>query len=126
MPISLIRLHGPTYERDIQRAALGSKTLQALEDTWKEILAAVEENPIYPDISHAGTPLAKNKSEVYKVRVPDPDRNVGKSGGYRLVYLWLRTEKRLAGLFFYPKTEKENVTQAEIERARKRLASVLP
>jgi len=124
MPI-LIR-HGPTYERDIQRAALGPKTQQALDDTWRDILAAINENPTYPDTSCAGTPLARNKSEVYKVRVPDPDRNVGKSGGYRLVYLWLRTEGRLAGLYFFPKSEKENVTQHEIDMARIRLGSMLP
>jgi len=124
MPV-LIR-HGPTYERDIQRAALGSKTQQALDHAWNRILAAVNENPAYPDISRAGRPLKKNQSEVYKVRVPDPDRNTGERSGYRLVYLWLRTESRLAGLFFYRKSEKEDITQREIDAARKRLTGMSP
>jgi hypothetical protein len=64
-----------------------------------------------------------NNLEVYKLRVSDPDRNTGKSGGCRLVYVWLRSENRLAGLFFYRKSEKENVVQAEISVARKHLAA---
>jgi mRNA-degrading endonuclease RelE of RelBE toxin-antitoxin system len=124
--MAIVIRHGPTYERDLQRVAVGPKTKQVLDDIWKGISAAAGENPAYPDQSRASRRLKKNTSEVYKVRVPDLDRNTGKRGGYRLVYPWLRTENRLAGLFFYHKSEKEDVTQHEIDAARKRLASMLP
>ncbi len=69
----------------------------------------------------AGDPIPGNNLEVYKLRIADPDRNTGKRGGYRLIYLWLRVENRLAGLFFYRKSQKEDVVKAEIADARKRL-----
>ncbi len=85
------------------------------------IVAAITENPNYPDENRAGNPIPTNNLEVYKLRVGGPDHNTGKSGRYRMIYLWLRAENRLAGLFFYRKSEKEDIVHAEIDAARKRL-----
>jgi mRNA-degrading endonuclease RelE of RelBE toxin-antitoxin system len=112
-----------TYERDIKHASLGEKTSQAVDEAWAGVVAAVRDNPNYPDVSRAGTPLPRNKSEVYKLRIPDPDRNTGKSGGYRLIYWWRRAERELVGLLFFHKSEKEDATQSEIDRARKSFGS---
>jgi mRNA-degrading endonuclease RelE of RelBE toxin-antitoxin system len=118
MPPSIT--HSPTYDRDLRRAKLGPKTQQALQEAWLDIVAAVTENPNNPD-ARAGDPIPGNNLEVYKLRIADPDHNTGKRGGYRLIYLWLKAENRLAGLLFYRKSEKENVVQAEVAAARKRL-----
>lgn len=114
-----IRL-GPTYKRDIDNAKLGAATQQELQDTWNGILKAVCENPEYPNRAGAGDPIPKNNREIYKIRVADPSRNVGKSGSYRLIYLWRRVEKELVGLLFYHKSQQENVAQMEIDNARTR------
>lgn len=74
---------------------------------------------MHPPQSEAGTPIPRNNREIYKIRVADPDRNRGKSGGYRLIYWWRREEREIVCLYLYSKSEKENVTQKEIESARK-------
>lgn len=114
-----IRL-GPTYKRDIRKAGLGAATQQELNDTWDGILRAVSANPGYPDVALAGDPIPQNNREIYKIRVADPSRNVGKSGSYRLVYWWRRDKRELVGLFLYHKSERENVAQKEINTARSR------
>ena len=127
MPGARVRLRfGPTYERDLKRAKLGSKTSTALKESWDEIQAEFTVNPQNPSISLVGTPIPGNNREIYKKRVPDPDKNRGKSGGYRLVYWWRDTRRELVGLLFYQKSGKDDVTQKEIAPARTRFISENP
>ena len=52
--------------------------------------------------------------DVYKVRLPNPDANVGKSGGYRVVYMVV-TERRIVVLLcVYYKKEQEDVTDTYV------------
>ena len=114
---------GPTYVRDLKRAGLGQKTEDELGEAWEEIVSAFKANSSHPEESKAGTAIPKNAREIYKKRIADPDRNRGKSGGYRLIYWWRETEREIVGLYFYLKSEKEDVTQKEIEAARKAFIS---
>lgn len=114
---------GPQYERDLKRANLGKQTAAELADTWAGILAECTANPEYPAVQRAGTAIQRNNSEIYKIRIADPDRNVGKSGSYRLIYWWRRKERELVGLFFFHKSEREDVSQKEIEAARQAFVS---
>ncbi len=53
---------------------------------------------------------------VYKVRLPNPDANRGKSGGYRVIY-YIKTTDSIILLLIYAKVAVENVSVALIEEA---------
>ncbi|MDO8433265.1 MAG: type II toxin-antitoxin system RelE/ParE family toxin [Candidatus Binatus sp.] len=110
----------------MKRAKLGSKTSTALKESWNEILSEFRANPSNPSIPLAGTPIPGNNRQIFKKRIPDPDKNRGKSGGYRLIYWWRTAEAELVGLLLYHKSEKEDVTKKEIEAARTRFISENP
>lgn len=109
---------GPTYARDLKRLNPRGASQQALADAWDGILAAVTKNPEIPDPYFAGDPIPRNNREIYKLRVADPDNKRGSQGGFRLIHWWRRQERELVGLYLYPKSEKEDVLQKEIEKAR--------
>lgn len=117
-PADITIRYGPTYERDLKRLRPREASQQALADAWNGILKAVRENPEIPNPYFAGDPIPKNNREIYKLRVADPDNRRGVQGGFRVIHWWRRAERELVGLYLYPKSEKENVTQEEIKRAR--------
>ncbi len=47
---------------------------------------------------------------VRKVRFSPPSRHSGKSGAYRVVYLYLRVGERVAFLTMFAKKDQENLT----------------
>ena len=57
----------------------------------------------------------KEKADVYKMRLPNPDANAGKSGGYRVIYTVVTDHKLLFILTIYCKKEKISVPDAYIE-----------
>lgn len=57
---------------------------------------------------------------VYKVRLPNPDAQRGKSGGYRVIY-YIQTAERVALLLIYAKVAVENIPLDLIEQAIKEL-----
>jgi len=125
-PSDITISYGPTYNRNLKRLNLREATQQKLDKAWNEILTAVRENPDIPDPYFAGDPIPRNNREVYKLRVADPDHSRGAQKGLRLIYWWRRTERELVGLYLYPKSEKEDVTQREIDSARSAFVSANP
>jgi mRNA-degrading endonuclease RelE of RelBE toxin-antitoxin system len=53
--------------------------------------------------------------EIYKMRLENPDANVGKSNGYRIFYLVVTEQKIVALLTIYYKKEDEAVTDSYID-----------
>jgi mRNA-degrading endonuclease RelE of RelBE toxin-antitoxin system len=53
--------------------------------------------------------------DVYKMRLANPDANEGKSGGYRIIYMVKTAHKIIVLLTIYSKSDKENITDKEIE-----------
>ena len=53
--------------------------------------------------------------EIYKLRLPNPDTNVGKSNGYRLFYLVLPQDHVVILLAIYYKKEKETLVDTYID-----------
>jgi len=52
--------------------------------------------------------------DVYKLRLPNPDTNAGKSNGYRIIYIVV-TERRIVVLLtIYYKKEQESVTDTYV------------
>ena len=53
--------------------------------------------------------------DLYKLRLPNPDANVGKSGGYRVYYVVVIDKKVVMLLTIYYKKEDESVSEAYID-----------
>ncbi|MEM7535905.1 MAG: type II toxin-antitoxin system RelE/ParE family toxin [Chloroflexota bacterium] len=54
-------------------------------------------------------------SEVWKIRMANSDMKRGKSGGYRVIYAIHEESKICYLLTIYAKSQKENISTAEIE-----------
>jgi len=53
--------------------------------------------------------------EVYKLRLPNPDANAGKSDGYRIYYLVVTAWRIIVLMTVYYKKEQETVSDAYID-----------
>jgi len=56
------------------------------------------------------------KSNVFKVRVKNSDKNKGKSAGYRLISYLAIINNELHLLYIYDKSKLENLTEKEIDK----------
>ena len=55
------------------------------------------------------------KSNIYKARVKNSDKNKGKSAGYRIITYLAIVENELHLLYIYDKSQIENLTENEID-----------
>ncbi|WP_151900431.1 hypothetical protein [Sulfurimonas hydrogeniphila] len=55
------------------------------------------------------------KSNIFKVRVKNSDKNKGKSTGYRLITYLAIIDNELHLLYIYDKSKLENLTEKEID-----------
>ncbi len=55
------------------------------------------------------------KSNVFKVRIKNSDKNKGKSSGYRLISYLAIVENELHLLYIYDKSKLVNITEKEID-----------
>ena len=62
-------------------------------------------------LSHGDEP---EPYDLYKLRLPNPDANAGKSDGYRVIYLVVTEEKIVVLLTIYYKKEQEDVTDTYV------------
>jgi mRNA-degrading endonuclease RelE of RelBE toxin-antitoxin system len=111
---------GPTYEKDLKKLRLDAESLNAVDTTIKQIVAALTESPNNPDKTRAGDPLPLDSHRTWKRRVGMPGSNVGKRGALRLIYWWRRAEREIVLLFLYYKRDNADVTQKEIDEAKAR------
>lgn len=117
-PQGIVVRSSPTYRRDVHRLRLDTATLDALGATIAEIVAALRQNPNNPDKVRAGTPIARDRHQTWKRRIGRPGASVGRRGGLRLIYWWRRVEREVVLLFLYSKTERTDILQKEIDRAK--------
>lgn len=59
-----------------------------------------------------------------KVRFAPPSRHVGKSGAFRVAYVYFRTAEAVYLLAIFPKNEKANLSAAEKAEARKLIEGI--
>ena len=55
------------------------------------------------------------KSNIFKVRIKNSDKNKGKSAGYRLISYLAIIDNALHLLYIYDKSKLENLTEKEID-----------
>ncbi|SHO80537.1 hypothetical protein MNB_SV-15-1405 [hydrothermal vent metagenome] len=56
------------------------------------------------------------KSNIFKVRIKNSDKNRGKSAGYRLISYLTIVDNQLQLLYIYDKSKIENLTENEIDK----------
>lgn len=55
-------------------------------------------------------------NSVYKVRIPNSDKQSGKSGGYRLISYLKLIDNALYLMYIYDKSNLENISESEIDQ----------
>ncbi len=83
-----------------------AKKYPSVIDDYELLLKQIHENPFL------GTPLGKG---CFKIRMAIKSKNQGKSGGARIITYVKVENKRITLLDIYDKSEKENITDKELE-----------
>lgn len=91
------------FEKQAKRL---SKKYTSLKNELLELVKELKENPVQ------GTPIGKN---CFKVRIAIASKNKGKSGGARVITHFMITEASVYLISIYDKSEKENLSNAELE-----------
>ena len=67
------------------------------------------------DNPFAGVAIPGYSHRLWKIRMASVDMQVGKRGGFRVIYALEQTNQACYLLFIYPKATKSDVTQSELE-----------
>lgn len=84
------------------------KKYRRIKDDIVEIIRNLENDP------SIGEPIPGWNSEIWKIRAASSDMKRGKSGGYRIIYLWRNNEQNVYLLTIYFKGEKEVISFKDI------------
>jgi mRNA-degrading endonuclease RelE of RelBE toxin-antitoxin system len=91
------------FEKQAKRL---SKKYTSLKKELLDLVQELKENP------EKGTPIGKN---CYKIRLAIASKNKGKSGGARVITNFVITDETVYLLSIYDKSEKENLTDKELD-----------
>ena len=92
-----------SFRRELKKLA---KKFPSMKDDYIQFLKDIEENP------HLGTPLGNN---CYKIRIAIKSKGKGKSGGGRIITYLQVLETAVYLLSIYDKSEKESISDTEIQ-----------
>lgn len=99
------------FEKEFERLAV-KKKFKKLPDQIIEIVSEFEHGKFSGDkIAHSDFPIPH---DVYKMRLPNPDANVGKSNGYRVIYMVVMETKTVIIFIIYYKKEQPTVSDTYI------------
>ena len=93
----------PPFDRQLKRLC---KKYTSLKEEFLHLIESLEINP------EQGTNLGNN---CYKVRIAIASKGKGKSGGARIITNFILSEKTVYLLSIYDKSEKENLTDKELD-----------
>jgi mRNA-degrading endonuclease RelE of RelBE toxin-antitoxin system len=93
----------PPFDRQLKRL---SKKYPSLKQEYFELIESLEENP------EQGTNLGNN---CYKIRFAIESKGKGKSGGARVITNFVIADATVYLLSIYDKSDKENITDKELE-----------
>ncbi|WP_082281412.1 type II toxin-antitoxin system RelE/ParE family toxin [Leptospira kirschneri] len=99
----------PRFENNLKRLI---KKYPSLKKEIKDIISHIQTNPTQ------GTPIGQN---CYKIRIPIASKGKGKSGGARVITCVFLIEKIVWLLSIYDKSEKENISDKDLENIIKNL-----
>ncbi|UML80564.1 type II toxin-antitoxin system RelE/ParE family toxin [Leptospira kirschneri] len=101
--------HSIPFEKQLKRLA---KKYPSLKKEYIELLSSLKKNPT------EGIPIGQN---CYKIRIPIASKGKGKSGGARVITCVFLIEKIVWLLSIYDKSEKENISDKDLENIIKNL-----
>ena len=102
----------PDFDKQFSRLTKKKRFL-SLPNQIKELFEAFQKGEFTGErIKHVESPIVY---DVYKVRLSNPDANVGKSGGYRVIYVVVTEVRLVVFLTIYYKKEKADVSDPYIE-----------
>jgi mRNA-degrading endonuclease RelE of RelBE toxin-antitoxin system len=93
----------PPFDRQLKKL---SKKYPSLKEEFLELIESLELNP------EQGTNLGNN---CYKIRIAIASKRKGKSGGARIITNFIVAEETVYLLSIYDKSEKENLTDKELD-----------
>jgi len=93
-----------TFENDVKKLY---KKYKKIKSDLKNLSNQLKENPTL------GTPLG---NDCYKIRLANSSIPTGKRGGFRVITLIKIIQNKIILLTIYSKTEKENITDDELEK----------
>jgi mRNA-degrading endonuclease RelE of RelBE toxin-antitoxin system len=93
----------PPFDKQLKKL---SKKYTSLKNEFLELIESLEENP------DKGINLGNN---CYKIRVAIESKGKGKSGGARVITNFVIADKTVYLLSIYDKSDKENLTNKELE-----------
>jgi mRNA-degrading endonuclease RelE of RelBE toxin-antitoxin system len=100
------------FDREVKRF-VKKKKFFALNDQLDELVEKAEKGEFEGKITKRGeNPVPHN---IYKLRLPNPDANAGKSDGYRVIYMVVTEKKIVVFLVIYYKKETETVDDSYID-----------
>jgi len=92
------------------------KDVKHLQKKYRHIIPDLEElNNILADNPSCGNAIEGLEGKVFKIRLASSDTAKGKSGGFRIIYYLLHTDKTVYLLTIYAKAYRENIDPAEIK-----------
>jgi hypothetical protein len=91
------------FEKQTKRLV---KKYASLKNELLQLVLQLKENP------EQGTPIGKN---CYKIRLAIAAKGKGKSGGARIITNFIITDSTVYLLSIYDKSEKENLTDKELD-----------
>jgi mRNA-degrading endonuclease RelE of RelBE toxin-antitoxin system len=95
-----------TFQKCVKRL---KKKFPHIKEDLSPIIKSLQNDP------DSGDPIPGWEKKIWKIRVGSTDLKRGKSGGFRVIYLWGPGQPNVFLLFTYFKGEKEDVTHKEIE-----------
>ncbi|KAA1289924.1 type II toxin-antitoxin system RelE/ParE family toxin [Leptospira interrogans] len=95
----------PTFERELKRL---TKKYPSLKKEIKVLSISLANNPTQ------GTAIGQN---CFKIRIPIASKGKGKSGGARVISCIFLIDKVVSLLSIYDKSEKENISDKDLEKA---------
>lgn len=93
----------PPFDKQLKRLA---KKYPSLKKEFAQLLESLEQEP------EQGTNLGNN---CYKIRIAIASKGKGKSGGARVITNFVISEETVYLLSIYDKSEKENLTDKELD-----------
>ena len=101
------------YKYTVVEQELYKKALKKLSKTYRNINLDIKD--FLKSINTKKDLGIELKSNVFKVRVKNSDKNKGKSSGYRLISYLAIVENELHLLYIYDKSKLANITEKEVD-----------
>ena len=101
------------YKYTVVEQELYKKALKKLSKTYKNIDLDIKD--FLKSINTKEDLGTELKSNIFKVRVANSDKNKGKSAGYRLISYLAIIENELHLLYIYDKSKLTNITEKEVD-----------